>query len=156
MRLEKASDKDLVALMRWFSSEAETIAWAGFGFRFPFDALSFCEDVGLDTRHSFVYRDNGRLLGFGQVYDKHGRGHLARIAVTPDARGRGIGSRLAQALAEKAFELLGCTEHSLFVLRDNDAAIRCYRKLGFCETANPDAAGSERDYLYMVRRETPA
>ena len=151
MRLEKANDRDLVTLMRWFSSEAEAIAWAGFGFRYPFDALSFCEDVGLDTRRSFAYRDNGRLLGFGQVYERQGRGHLARIAIAPDARGRGYGGRLVEALANRATELLGCSEHSLFVLRDNDAAIQCYRKLGFREAANPDAAGNEIDYLLMLR-----
>jgi ribosomal protein S18 acetylase RimI-like enzyme len=57
---------------------------------------------------------------------------LAKMAVTPSARGRGIGRRLCAALVEQA-RAMGAHRVELVSHRSLAPAIALYRSLGFCE-----------------------
>jgi ribosomal protein S18 acetylase RimI-like enzyme len=60
-------------------------------------------------------------------------GHLAQVAVHPEARGRGLGAAMVQAaIARLAGH--GCTRVSLLVAADNPTAVGMYRRLGFEES----------------------
>ena len=77
---------------------------------------------------------------------------LAKMAVDPAFRGRGIGRRLGEAIIERARELGAQT---LFLESDTilGPALRLYRKLGFEEISrqpSPYARGN----VYMVRKFT--
>jgi ribosomal protein S18 acetylase RimI-like enzyme len=52
------------------------------------------------------------------------------LAVTADCRGRGVGEALVGAVERKARQM-GCAKLTLEVRRDNAAAHRLYRRLGF-------------------------
>lgn len=152
MDLISASDGDIPDLMTWFHDARSTQEWGGWAFRFPFDDKTFREDVQLSELASFVARgEKGELIAFGQVRNKFGRGHVARLAVAPDRRGQGLGSELVSSLCQKTTELFDCSENSLFVSKVNVAAIRCYTGLGFREAPYPEDDGMEHKTFFMIR-----
>jgi len=59
------------------------------------------------------------------------RGHIVSIAVLPEYRRRGIGTRLMQAAMRSLKEEYGAREVYLEVRVSNTPAIRLYEKLGF-------------------------
>jgi len=133
-QLVSASNVHIDALMSWFPDRDSVVTWGGPSFRYPFSRNSFLEDVYWDRMPTFVLLDAaGAMIGFGQTYEKEGRGHLARLIVSLPLRHNGYGKALVERLCEKARELYACSEYSLYVLRTNNAAIRCYSKAGFEE-----------------------
>ena len=62
-------------------------------------------------------------------YDGH-RGWIYSVAVHPDHRQRGIGSRL-MSHAERALTGRGCMKINLIVLDDNQAVMPFYESLGY-------------------------
>ena len=152
MVLVRASDADIPELMTWFRDARSTREWGGWAFRYPFDDKTFREDVQLSELDSFVARgESGELIAFGQVRKKFGRGHIARLAVAPEHRGRGLGRELVHSLCEKAIVFFGCSENSLFVARTNAVALRCYAGLGFREAPYPKDDGTEHKTVFMIR-----
>jgi ribosomal protein S18 acetylase RimI-like enzyme len=152
MDLSIACDADIPDLMTWFHDARSTQEWGGWVFRFPFDDKTFREDVQLSELYSFVARSEfGELIAFGQVRKKYGRGHLARLAVAPQHRGRGLGRDLINSLCRKTIELFDCSENSLFVSKTNVAAIRCYTRLGFHEAPYPEDRSMGHKTLFMIR-----
>lgn len=122
------------------------------GFRYPFYEKTFREDIQLNELASFVVRsESGEVIAFGQVRNKFGRGHLARLAVAPKYRGRGLGRDLVSSLCRKAIELFDCSENSLFVAKTNTAALRCYTSLGFREAPYAKDDDMEHQTLFMIR-----
>lgn len=152
MLLSAANDDDFDVLMGWFEDELAVRQWGGPNFRYPFTSRSFREDMGVGTLDSFVYRSvDGELLAFGQVYEMLGRGHLARLVVSPRHRGRGVGSDLVNDLCAKASEFFKCSGHSLYVMRKNATAVRCYERAGFVESPYPRQDGMGEEIMFMVR-----
>lgn len=56
---------------------------------------------------------------------------IGHIIVHPHHRNRGLGRLLVRALVSFAFEQLSARRVALVVFPDNEAAIRCYRRVGF-------------------------
>ena len=73
-------------------------------------------------------------LGYGELNlmrrqaDQFWIGH---VIVDPDHRKQGLGRYLVHSLVSYAFERLFARRVSLVVFPDNEAAIRCYRRVGF-------------------------
>lgn len=153
LELAEAASADFDELMRWFPDAAATRNWGGPNFRFPFTAATFREDCRWPAMASFVARIPGetRPLAFGQFYELDGRINFARLVVHPEQRGRGIGRRFVRLLAGTAAERLGLEEASLFVYRDNEAAVRCYRSLGFAEAPYPPDRPLADECYYLTR-----
>jgi ribosomal protein S18 acetylase RimI-like enzyme len=130
--LRAAVEADIDALMQWFPTYDDINIWGGPSFRFPFTREMFFEDIQWGRVASFsLFGANDSLAGFGQLYDRDQRIHLARLAVDPEQRGRGLGRRLTGMLMTAGRELFSHEEFSLFVYRANEPACRCYRALGF-------------------------
>jgi len=142
--LDRAEAEDLDELKAWFDDARAVRSWGGPNFRYPFTAETFAEDCRWPGMDSFCLRkpdpasggkpNDGTRVGFvafGQLYDRNGRINLARLVVHPEMRGRGIGRRLVGLLMVAGARLLPLDEYSLFVYRDNDAAISCYQAMGF-------------------------
>ena len=70
------------------------------------------------------------MQGFGQVYERYGRLNLARLVVTPEARGCGLGQQLVNALIRKSRSTFDLDEAGLFVYTANEPAYCCYRAAG--------------------------
>ena len=97
--LQEAARPDIQSLMHWFPTHDDVNIWGGPTFRYPFTTATFLEDIHWGKMASFSLRDDsGALRGFGQVYDRDGRIHLARLVVEPQLRGRGVGRRQQQTV----------------------------------------------------------
>jgi ribosomal protein S18 acetylase RimI-like enzyme len=151
MRLTQPSDKNIIELMSWFSSEDELSIWSGPNFRYPFDLSTFKSDLNLNNLKSFsLMSSEGDFLAFGQYYLRLGRCHLARLVVNPSFRGQGIASHLISQLSILGKSDLSTDSCSLFVLGHNESAIQVYTKLGFSMADYPEKIPLE-NCLFMVQ-----
>ena len=152
MKLVPTSVEHLALLQCWFADRDAAFQWGGPGLRYPFSEEAFREDIRWGRVPSWSLVDSGNaLLGFGQYYLNHGRCHLARLAIDPARRGRGLGRRLVDELIRIGLRDLRVAECSLFVLNDNQPAIRCYRALGFAPRPFPEWQEPFGDAAFMVR-----
>jgi ribosomal-protein-alanine N-acetyltransferase len=106
-----------------------------------------------EGRQYLVARQAGRVVGFGGMLFIGAEGHLATLAVHPDARRHGIGTRLTAALCQAALDE-GATALTLEVRADNVAAQALYRRFGFAPTGvrrgyYRDADGTTHDAIVM-------
>lgn len=149
----KAPDlPDIEQLMRWFPDAHAVANWGGPKFRFPFTRRTFVEDCRLGDMTSYCLRDpDDKMTAFGQHYPRYGRAHLARLVTDPARRRQGAAKRLISMIIDAAAQSGEFTEASLFVMRDNQPAYRCYRALGFSVQDYPDDAAM-KDQCYFLTR----
>jgi ribosomal protein S18 acetylase RimI-like enzyme len=151
VQLIEATQAHLQSMLCWFPTAPSCTLWGGPEFRFPFTFESFVADSKLTSIPSYgLIEESGKLCGFGQYYLRAGRCHLARLAVAPDQRGRGLGTRLIGLLQEKGKETLRVTESSLFVHVNNPSALALYERLGFMRAPYPEPGAAMPDAYYMV------
>lgn len=125
---------------------------------FVLEQRSFYEDIDgrdLDSRHLLAGDPAGRLLGGLRLMPPAGPGQpvkIGRVALLPEARGRGLGAALLrEALAEAARRHPG---RPLF-LSAQRRQVPFYSRLGFAVTSEPyDDGGIE--HLDMLRPPGPA
>lgn len=92
---------------------------------------SLVQEAEFDAGRNVALEDDDGLVAFGQALPRVGsRMHLARVIVRPDARGRGVGRALVEALLARARDS-SASRVTLHVYRDNAAAIGLYTDLGF-------------------------
>lgn len=150
MRLIEPCPSHIENLMAWFSCEHELKDWTGPNFRYPYDFVSFCADLNLDSVKAFsLVDDKSNLLAFGQYYLRLNRCHLARLVVNPNFRGKGIAKVLLMKLSELGTAELKVNACSLFVLKHNTSAIKAYEKFGFSESEYPDKLPID-NCIYMI------
>ena len=106
------------------------------GFSPILEAITTQKAFGVfEPRASLVIRSAGTrdLLGFVLVSWMHPDcGHVAELAVTPEAQSRGIGKALMLGALDGLWRL-GSRTTTLAVSQDNSRAMRLYRSLGFRE-----------------------
>ncbi len=129
-------------LIQWSPSAEFLLQWAGPGLDFPLTREQLAgEFAGAArpprARHPFAARatDSGRIVGHGEIgfVDRRNRSaRLRRILIGPaELRGKGHGEALVRALVRFAFEELDLHRLELGVFDFNQAAIRCYERVGF-------------------------
>jgi ribosomal protein S18 acetylase RimI-like enzyme len=134
---EHAAVRDLT--LRAYSQYADVMeptAWAG---------LAGAVRSGLASRDDQVQRMvailDGRVVGSVMLYPPAVNAYggevegapwpeLRLLAVSPEARGRGVGERLVEECIRRAREM-GADALGLHSSRSMEAAIRMYRRLGF-------------------------
>jgi ribosomal protein S18 acetylase RimI-like enzyme len=137
--------------MSWFPDKRACQTWGGAEFRFPFTEASFSEDAKLNSLPTWaLVQEDGTFVGFGQYYLRAGRCHLARLAIAPPLRGRGLGSTLVHELCQRGKAELGADSFSLFVLPGNERALRLYQRLGFSAVGYPEPLPELEDCIYML------
>ncbi len=82
------------------------------------------------SRFFWVATEEDALLGFCGISQSFEQGDILNIGVCPDARGKGIGSKLLKQAIE-TFKEQGGKELFLEVRASNDAAKALYEKFGF-------------------------
>ncbi|WP_233882556.1 GNAT family acetyltransferase [Paraburkholderia flagellata] len=97
--------------------------------------LSIANKLGTQPELFFVAIRNdgdvdGALVGTAMAgYDGH-RGWLYSVAVAPEARRHGLGTRLVRH-AENALATMGCLKLNLQVLTDKAEVLAFYERLGY-------------------------
>ena len=101
-------------------------------------------------------RDAGTLVGYTVAWFVLDEAELANLAVTPDARGNGIGAQLLEA-ALAASEQRGAATMYLEVRASNQSAIALYTSHGFAEVGRRRAYYRKpvEDALVLRRTASP-
>lgn len=101
-------------------------------FRCHWSYRALAEEVTMErpTSHVLVVKLGKRVVGFAIFWDVVGEAHIIDFAVHPNFRRLGIGTRLMDAVLERAREL-NAERATLEVRVSNESAIRLYEKFGF-------------------------
>ncbi len=100
-------------------------------FPYPYPVESLATLLLLFPKYFFVAECSSRVVGYvAGALNKDGSGHIMSIAVLPAYRGRGLGSRLMDAI-ENAFRKDGISRVYLEVSQNNKVALNLYRKRRF-------------------------
>lgn len=98
----------------------------------PWSENGLRSELGNKLAVFFVAEQNNEVLGYAGMQCVMGECYINNIAVFPQFRGMGIGTRLVQTLVAHAEQ-----QNSLFltleVRKSNKQAIAIYQKLGFLE-----------------------
>ncbi len=123
-------------------------------FKDPYHPIFLMNLYELYSDTFFVAEWAGRITGYIIARKVGDKGHIIAIAVARDFRNRGIG-RVLMETVEKALVEKGVREIWLEVRVSNKAAIKFYRKLGYCEAgvqelyyADGEAALILKKYFY--------
>jgi ribosomal-protein-alanine N-acetyltransferase len=96
----------------------------------PWSRRMLTDELGAPGRHYVVVEGPDGLEAYGGIMVSDDEGHVMTVAVDPERRGRGIGSRLMVALLRAALDM-GATRMLLEVRPSNMDARRLYRRFGF-------------------------
>lgn len=143
IRLEYFGPDDFQQLINWISDERLLANWSGAMFRFPLTHESldwYVTDTNqIPTSDAFVYKaidvETGAVVGhisLGGISQKNNSARISRVLVGHTAqRGKGYCTEMIKAVLKIAFEDLKLHRVGLGVYDFNEAAIRCYKKVGF-------------------------
>ena len=110
--------------------------------------------LSIDGASLFFARRDGHPVGFLLVAPRARTLEIFYLAVDPDAWGCGVGSRLLRSAEDHAREI-GRDTLELWVINDNERAIRVYERsgwLGTDEVKRDTASGRlERRFLRHIR-----
>ncbi len=117
------------------------------------------EEIKSGNRLAFIYKINGEFIGEGALVLDTGdsdytipdkRIYVSRLIVKKEYRNRGIGSEILEYLIAKA-KSMGYSEMTIGVDKDNENALKLYRKFGFDEVL---FEGSDKDgeYFKLMKR----
>lgn len=119
-----AGAADVPRLMEFWEGSAENAAR-------PQDSVALVEALlARDPAAILVAELEGRLVGSVIAGWDGWRAHLYRLAVAPEARGRGLARHLL-GHAEDRLRALGATRFDAMVLDGNDAGARLWRSAGY-------------------------
>ena len=146
--LVQASQAEMQQLQSWFSSAEQQHSWGGDNFYYPCSTAEFLSQLCRPNTNSYslIAEQDGRLLGFGQICDRFGCHHLARLIIAPQARGLGLAKILLSELVIEA-QTRESRAISLYVHRHNHIALNLYQQIGFTIQPQPEA---ESDRLYFM------
>ena len=99
----------------------------------------------------FVAEEDGKLLGVIMAGHDGRRGFIYHTAVSPDARGRGVGTKLAHAALD-ALRSEGISKAALVAFTRNEAGNAFWEKMGF--EARHDLTYRSCALVEMIRQDT--
>ena len=152
--LREFRGSDAREIARWPGSLEEVRRWAGSDPGWPVDVAVFGRWHADPDVRPYVICEGKKQIGYGEVWvdEPEQEVELARIIVSPDKRGRGVGRRLVRLLLDRA-ALAGLPEAFVRVVPENGAAIGCYRGAGFSPVSEPEREvfnrGQPVDYFWM-------
>ena len=143
-----ASQHEMQQLQRWFNNAEQLHIWGGDSFDYPCTAQQFIAQLcrPASQSYSLITANTSHLVGFGQLCDRFGCHHLARLVIAPTHRGKGLARTLIYELFIKALAEQQ-KPFSLYVHRHNTLALQLYIALGFVVTPPPEA---ENPRLYFM------
>ena len=122
--IRKAEPRDAAAL-----AELDLLCFAH-----PWSLDSFEQELCRNRLALYIVAEDEKetLIGYAGVWIIVDEGHITNIAVHPDARKNGVGTRLLEKLISLSEEI-GARSHTLEVRPSNIPALALYHKFGFTE-----------------------
>ncbi len=109
-------------------------------FSVPWSREALIEEINNNKfAYYYVAKYNGALVGYGGMWKVFEEGHIMNIAVHPEYRGTGIGSRILVYMIEEA-KRISIEKMTLEVRKGNTVAQALYSKYGF------ESAGIRKAY----------
>lgn len=101
-------------------------------FSIPWSEQAFEESMSYDHAVFLVAlsEETDEITGYIGMYRVFNEGDITNVAVAPEYRGMGIGTKLMKAVIERAKEL-AIQDIILEVRESNETAIHLYKKMGF-------------------------
>lgn len=99
-------------------------------FSLPWTRQMFCEELKNDAAHYIVIRSDEKIVAYGGYWHSVDQADITNVAVDPDYRREGLGSKVMSYMIDEAKQL-GVCNMALEVRKSNDAAIALYEKHGF-------------------------
>lgn len=138
IQLHPFAGADFATLAGWFDTEEAAVLWGGPAVRHPVTdpqlAAMLAECAGdPPARRCWSAFADGVLVGHAQfAYDwQAGTARLARIAIAPAARGRGLARPMLRQMIDSAWADPAIVRIELNVYAQNSRAIGLYTALGF-------------------------
>jgi ribosomal protein S18 acetylase RimI-like enzyme len=124
IRIRPMQDADMPAVV--------LVDLAAFG-QFWHNTEHVLQKARLQCASATVAEDNSGLIGYQLTMKNPLGAHLARLAVKPEAQGRGAGAALVSQLI-RSFGVGQWDKLSVNTQEDNTASLALYKKLGFVRT----------------------
>lgn len=99
-------------------------------FKIPWSKSSFLEELQNELAIYFVAVFNGQVVGYGGLWKIFDEGHITNIAVHPEFRLCGIGSKIMEKILEVC-NFNSIRSLTLEVRKTNISAQKLYQKYGF-------------------------
>lgn len=119
----------------WVTDKEILFQYSGTYFSYPITKVQITRylENHPDRKLYIGFTDDDVPYAFGEIIPKEDNPpRLARILVgDPAQRGKGLGEKFVRELIREAEVQLQARIIDLFVLEDNQSAIRCYQKVGF-------------------------
>jgi ribosomal protein S18 acetylase RimI-like enzyme len=155
LRLRPFVESDDGEIATWFADAGELRFFAGPRLRWPLDSGQW-RSIRLDpsvAAWTAVLGDDDTAVGHGElITESPTEVRLARFAIAPTLRGRGLGRALLALLVESSVAA-GASLMTVGVHPDNTNAILSYRTLGFRLSTEQAGSGSLRMELPLDRIE---
>jgi ribosomal protein S18 acetylase RimI-like enzyme len=146
----------LAVVASWSRSAEEAVMWCGER-EFPVSAQRIADWHQRDDVRAHLLMAGETPVGYGELWLDPGENEveLARIIISPEARGQGFGRTLVRGLLSEAAKA-GYSEIFLRVHPANYAALKCYCGVGFAEVEGALAkewnAHQPIDYVWLRQR----
>jgi [ribosomal protein S18]-alanine N-acetyltransferase len=114
----------------------------------PWPPAAFFEELGMEDRRYLVIETDRRVTAYGGLMLVDDDAHIMTIAVDPERRRKGDGSRLLLGLVDVALER-SASSLTLEVRVSNEAAAALYRKFGFVSVGLRPSYYRDEDALIM-------
>lgn len=122
-----------VIIQRMSQQDIEEIArLEKLSFSDPWSKKSFEEELKSRFSVPLVVKSGTRVIGYACLWHVYDQMEIANIAVSPELRGKGIGSIIMQRVLAEARQQR-CRNVILSVRESNKAAISLYKRFGFVE-----------------------
>ena len=143
LRLRTYKNSDARKIVSWLTEEEAFQKWAAGRLHWPLSEEQFQHFAAAQLEEERTYLvtaldERGEPVGFLCMtkadYEKNSI-HFCYIIVSSRSRGKGYGTQMLQLAVRYAAELLQMQRITLRVFENNQAARRCYQKVGFREEA---------------------
>ena len=149
------SSQNIKDVLSWVKNEEDLIYWSGNSFKHGISIDSFVQH--LERKDLLPYQiidQSKRIQAYGEVVIQDiERATLCRIIVNPVNRRQGLGTFLCKCLISEIENWNTIEEIALNTLTSNQAAVSCYKALGFKEQGLKKKCrrikNSWHDLLYM-------
>ena len=156
IKLRRFSINHFNILLGWIPNAEFLFQFAGSEFSFPL-TLNQVESYWLrypERKMYSAFLNDNSPYAFGEIIPQNEESvRLGRILIgDPQLRGKGLGLEFVKSLIDQCRIDFKVTSVDLNVLSDNIPAIRCYQRLGFRFTSEPELTLLHEGTEYRIKR----